>query len=101
MVDLAAARKAHEAAAADTGRLGQVCLKLDEQIEELEVAKQQLLVRAWLLLHQAREDALLQHWLLDMLPGIISSPFQLCLIPKNSNTETPLAAQRASLAYCL
>lgn len=45
VVDLPAARKAHESAASDVGRMGQDCLKLDEQIEEAEVEKQQLLVR--------------------------------------------------------
>jgi hypothetical protein len=46
VVDLPAARKAHEAAASDVARTGQDCLRLDSQIEEQEVEKQQLLVRA-------------------------------------------------------
>ncbi|WIA27986.1 hypothetical protein OEZ86_010576 [Tetradesmus obliquus] len=45
VVDLPAARKAHESAASDVGRMGQDCLKLDEQIEEAEVEKQQLLLK--------------------------------------------------------
>jgi hypothetical protein len=46
VVDLPAARKVHEAAASDVARTGQDCLRLGSQIEEQEVEKQQLLVRA-------------------------------------------------------
>lgn len=45
VVDLAAARRAHEAAAADALEHAQQCLKIDDVMEQVELAKQQLLVR--------------------------------------------------------
>lgn len=46
VVDLAAARKAHDDAAADVSSLGQECLELDGKAEVVELAQQQLLVRS-------------------------------------------------------
>eukprot|EP00775_Hariotina_reticulata_P005684 gene5684-5922_t len=45
VVDLQAARKAFEAAAAEASRLGNACLKLDAGLEALEVEQQQLLLK--------------------------------------------------------
>jgi tRNA A58 N-methylase Trm61 len=44
VVDLPAARKALEAAAAEASQLGHACLKLDAELEALEVQQQQMLV---------------------------------------------------------